>query len=117
MKKLLRQEVYNKYNGHCAYCGCKISIKEMQIDHILPQRLGGLTEIKNLNPTCRLCNHYKRATTLEVWRDEFLGKIIERLRKIYIFRVAEKFGMIEVKEWNKKFYMEDCKKNEKTNIS
>jgi DNA-directed RNA polymerase subunit RPC12/RpoP len=23
-----RKEIYNKYNGHCAYCGCKILIKE-----------------------------------------------------------------------------------------
>lgn len=110
MKKELRQRVYYKYFGHCAYCGEKISMKDMQVDHVIPERLGGLTEMKNLKPACKLCNHYKRATNLETWRNEFLGKIIDRLRKIYIFRVAEKYGMVEVKEWNKKFYFESFEK-------
>ena len=29
-----REEVYIKYNGHCAYCGCELDIKNMQIDHV-----------------------------------------------------------------------------------
>lgn len=35
-RKRLREIVYNKYNGHCAYCGRKIDIKDMQIDHFVP---------------------------------------------------------------------------------
>ena len=35
MKKETRQLVYEKYNGHCAYCGCSIDIKEMQVDHFI----------------------------------------------------------------------------------
>ena len=31
-----RKEVYEKYNGKCAYCGCDISIKDMQIDPLVP---------------------------------------------------------------------------------
>lgn len=27
--KKLRQEIYDKYNGHCAYCGCEIELKDM----------------------------------------------------------------------------------------
>jgi 5-methylcytosine-specific restriction endonuclease McrA len=30
-----RLAVYNKYNGHCAYCGRSIKIEEMQIDHVV----------------------------------------------------------------------------------
>ena len=29
LNKKLRQEIYNKYDGHCAYCGCKIEMKDM----------------------------------------------------------------------------------------
>lgn len=25
-----RKRIYQKYKGHCAYCGCKIRIEEMQ---------------------------------------------------------------------------------------
>ena len=31
--KAMRQQVYEKYGGHCAYCGRQIEYKEMQVDH------------------------------------------------------------------------------------
>lgn len=107
-----RQQVYNKYNGHCAYCGKKITIKDMQVDHIKPIAGGGTDDLNNLNPSCRLCNHYKRAEPLEIFRSWKLAGIVERLKKNYIFRVALAYGMIEIKGWDKKFYYER-KENEK----
>ena len=108
--KINRQQVYNKYNGHCAYCGRQIEYKDMQVDHITSKRNGGTDDISNLNPSCRLCNHYKNAEELSTWRDWLLAGVIERLMKVYLFRVALAFGMIEIKGWDKKFYFE--KKNE-----
>lgn len=29
-----RLKIYEKYNGHCAYCGCELNYKDMQVDHI-----------------------------------------------------------------------------------
>lgn len=29
-----RMKVWQKYNGHCAYCGCEITLEEMQVDHM-----------------------------------------------------------------------------------
>ena len=108
MMKIDRQKVYDKYNGHCAYCGKAISIKEMQVDHIIPKRNGGTNDIDNLNPSCRLCNHYKRAAGIETFRYVLLGGLIKRLMKIYIFRVALDYGMITINGWDKNFY---CEKN------
>ena len=31
--KATREAVYRKYNGHCAYCGCELEYKDMQVDH------------------------------------------------------------------------------------
>ena len=104
--KIDRQKVYEKYNGHCAYCGKAIAIKDMQVDHILPKRNGGTDDIDNLNPSCRLCNHYKRANSIECFRSFSLGGLIGRLMKIYIFRVALDYGMITINGWDKKFYFE-----------
>ena len=104
--KIDRQKVYDKYNGHCAYCGKAISIKEMQVDHIIPKRNGGTDDIDNLNPSYRLCNHYKRAADIETFRNDLLGGLIKRLMKIYIFRVALDYGMITINGWDKKFYYE-----------
>nr|UVY57535.1 MAG: ICEA Protein [Bacteriophage sp.] len=36
--KKKREAVYAKYDGHCAYCGRAIDIKDMQVDHFKPQR-------------------------------------------------------------------------------
>ena len=104
--KIDRQKVYEKYNGHCAYCGKAIAIKDMQVDHILPQRNGGTDDIDNLNPSCLLCNHYKRAAAIETFRNDLLGRLIKRLMKIYIFRVALNYGMITINGWDKKFCFE-----------
>lgn len=37
--KLVREKVYQKYNGHCAYCGCELQYKDMQVDHIESHRV------------------------------------------------------------------------------
>jgi 5-methylcytosine-specific restriction endonuclease McrA len=106
MTKKTRELVYAKYNGRCAYCGHKITLSEMQVDHIIPKRSGGTDSLDNYNPACRTCNHYKRATRLETWRTVFLGELISRIKKIYIVKVAERYGMITFHEWDKKFYFE-----------
>jgi hypothetical protein len=108
MNKKIRQQIYDKYNGHCAYCGNPIQYKDMQIDHVIPQRQANSTDdINNLLPTCRTCNHYKRGYTLYQFKEWLLGGLIERIKKIYIVKVAERYGMITFNQWNKKFYYED----------
>jgi 5-methylcytosine-specific restriction endonuclease McrA len=109
LKKAVRQQVYEKYNGHCAYCGKEIEYKDMQVDHIVPKRQGwaweGLESIDNYNPSCRRCNHYKRARSIERFR-ELLLTLHNRIRENYICKVAEDYGIITVKEWDGKFYFE-----------
>lgn len=40
MKKEERLQVYQMYDGHCAYCGKPIKYEDMQVDHfIAKQRL------------------------------------------------------------------------------
>jgi 5-methylcytosine-specific restriction endonuclease McrA len=100
-----RTKILEKYNEHCAYCGCKITLKTMQVDHKISKHLGGTDKINNLMPTCRLCNHYKRSGGVEYLRYLLLD-MQRKLQKIYIFRVAEKYGMINWNEWSGKFYYE-----------
>ena len=108
--KIDRAKIWAKYGGRCAYCGCEISIKDMQVDHIKPKRSCGTDDIDNLYPSCRLCNHYKRANKLEVFRSWQLGGLVDRLRKIYIFRVAERYGRVSVNDFTNKFYFERFQK-------
>ncbi len=109
ISKEKRIAVYNKYGGHCAYCGRKIEYKEMQVDHFIPQRgylQNGSDEIENLMPSCRMCNHYKRANPLELFRT-YIEEIPYKLRtNNYIYKVGKAYGLITDEERPVKFYFE-----------
>jgi 5-methylcytosine-specific restriction endonuclease McrA len=105
ISKATRLQVYNKYSGHCAYCGKAIEYKNMQEDHIVPKRIGGSDDISNKNPSCRRCNHYKRARSIEKFR-ELLLTLHKRVQNQYICKVAEDYGIIKIEPWNGRFYFE-----------
>lgn len=76
----MRQLVHKKYGERCAYCGCPLAYKDMQVDHLHPLKKGGTDELENLMPACRSCNHYKESFTLEQFRDR-IGKTINAFRE------------------------------------
>lgn len=100
-----RESIHAKYSGHCSYCGETITLKEMQIDHIVPKLKGGGDELDNLNPACRACNFYKGSETIEQFK-EMLSTIPARLEKLFIFRLAVKYGLISINKKEIKFYYE-----------
>ena len=105
-----RQKVYEKYSGHCAYCGQEISMREMQVDHIFPVYISERRELpvddslENYMPTCRACNFYKSTLSLEDFRNQ-ISTIHLRLEKGFIYKLARKYGMVEEKPMPK-FYFE-----------
>jgi 5-methylcytosine-specific restriction endonuclease McrA len=118
-KKELRRAIYNKYNGHCSYCGKEIEFKDMQVDHkeakatIKPIGKGldgtyiypDIDNFDNLMPSCRRCNHYKRAETLENYRRR-INTVHERIQQNYIAKVALDYGIIVYTKWDGIFYFE-----------
>ena len=107
--KAVRKRVYEKYNGHCAYCGRPIDYKDMQVDHIQAKYVGGADELENYNPACRMCNFYKGTMDIDHFRDQ-LKLARERLHKVYIYRLPLAYGLIEEKDNNIEFYFERCNK-------
>lgn len=112
--KKTRIEVYDKYKGHCAYCGKALEYKNMQVDHLIPyqrERFKQYTEeeiecLENYMPACRRCNHYKRAHSLEVFR-QMIEDIPNKLfRDNYIYKVGLDYGLLEVHERKIKFFFE-----------
>ncbi len=109
--KIDRQAVYEKYDGHCAYCGRKITYKQMQVDHYWPQFLKHRepdidnNRFDNLMPSCAKCNIHKHAWRPEEWRSE-LSKQVTRLRKNAQFDRALRFGQIQITESPIVFYFE-----------
>lgn len=111
----VREAVYYKYDGHCAYCGKKLTYKEFQVDHLIPvqrERFGRYTEeqiecFENYMPTDRTCNHYKRAHSLETFR-RYIEEIPMKLdRGSYIYRIGKKYNLIEEHPRKIKFYFEE----------
>lgn len=96
-----RMKVYNKYNGHCAYCGCELEYKDMQVDHIdsieMARMQGRIAEedFCNYNPSCRQCNFYKGAWTLEQFRKHITSMLLPNLQKTFNYRLALKYGLIK----------------------
>ena len=127
ISKELRKKVYEKYDGHCAYCGCKLDYKDMQVDHVVAfgqvyysrdskqvQQMIANDEIngaENLMPSCRQCNFYKGINNI----DEFRTKIKDMLSRTCIdnfqARLAMKYGIIEYHSWDGKFYFEKKQSN------
>lgn len=105
-----RTQVFEKYNGRCAYCGVGINATQFHIDHIQPKCFGGTDELDNLNPSCRDCNTYKSNWSLESFRENL--KHLLNLKLEYLFKsmtkmnVAVKFGAVKLSEWNGLFYYE-----------
>lgn len=117
LTKSERQEVYDKCGGHCAYCGCEIALKDMQVDHIVPmarcfdcycqhKTAEELDVMSNYLPACRSCNHYKGSSTLENFR-----KNIERfpsvlMRDSVTYKNAVRFGLVVPNPHKVEFYFE-----------
>ena len=97
INKNTRVAVYNKFDGHCAYCGRHIAYNDMQVDHFKPQRAwnpedSGTDDIENLMPSCRMCNHYKRAHDLETFR-RYIAEIRENCKRTTFTRSASLTAM------------------------
>jgi len=104
--KIDRTLVYNKYGGHCAYCGKEITIKEMQVDHIYPKSRGGLDSHVNLAPSCHPCNIRKGNLTIEEFRRELKRDLFQLERDSAKFRLLKSFGKILIQNTDIVFYFE-----------
>lgn len=123
-----RKAVYEKYGGHCAYCGCELDYKDMQVDHVdscyrndpesktgneVKKSADELNQLDNLMPSCRMCNFYKSVSTLEAFRKRVQETLLPNVRRPFQFRLAEKYGLVEVHEKPIRFYFEISKRWQK----
>jgi hypothetical protein len=61
ISKALRDVVAQQARYRCGYCLTQEAVvgTPMEVDHIIPESLGGLTEETNLWLACSLCNNHK----------------------------------------------------------
>lgn len=117
--KRIRELVYAKYNGHCAYCGCEMAYREMQVDHVKSLYVKSLdydladdpnvtqdNSLDNLMPSCRQCNYYKAEADIEGFRSKIRNWLERTCIDSFQVKLAIKYGILEYKPWNGKFYFE-----------
>jgi len=115
LSKRERENVYQKYDGRCAYCGRNIEYRDMQVDHKIPKARLHFREHEtadwwdNLMPSCRRCNHYKKADSLEVFRRQLMT-IQDRIAKDYSVKVAIDYGVITFHPFDGEFFFEKHKR-------
>jgi len=124
LNKDVRRKILRKYKSHCAYCGCILELKDMQIDHIIPYSRKSDIEIgrcydnnwvkidykvddyENLNPSCRSCNKWKGVWSVEEFRGEIQSQISRLTQKSAGFRIAIRYELIEPTHKKVEFYFE-----------
>jgi len=123
INKNLREKVYNKYGGLCAYSGTPLEA-DWQIDHLKPIIRVGPGEMfkndnyDNLMPCQKIINHYKRAHDLELFR-RLLMTLHKRIgkpknprtekskkKKEYLNKIASYFKITPDKPFSGVFYFE-----------
>jgi 5-methylcytosine-specific restriction endonuclease McrA len=63
--KFSRENVYQRDNYSCQYCGKRVARHELTYDHVLPRSQGGLTNWMNVVTCCIPCNQKKGGRTPE----------------------------------------------------
>jgi 5-methylcytosine-specific restriction endonuclease McrA len=117
--KIDRDNIYNKYGGHCAYCGEPLEYDKMQIDHVLPKlkykemplaersRLGfNINSDENLMPSCITCNTTKSSMTLNEFREFISNRLFILNKTDTVYKFAKRYGLIKETPHKIKFYFE-----------
>lgn len=85
ISKMLRERVEEQAQRRCGYCLSQEDVvgAPMEIDHLLPEALGGLTVEENLWLACTLCNSYKndRIAALDPETGELVRLFNPRLQR------------------------------------
>ena len=114
ISKQQREAVFNKYGGRCAYCGCELTLRTMQVDHIKAVYTSSLENnnvetqddsFDNLNPSCRQCNFYKGTLNIEQFRNKIKTILYRTLQSTFKAKLSKKLGMMKVTQFDK-FYFE-----------
>jgi len=92
-EKIDIKDIINKiylYNQCCAYCDTRLNLlianqdNSLEMDHIVSFSNGGSHTFNNLMPSCKKCNHSKKANKLEDWYKQqtfFKKEVLEKIKQ------------------------------------
>jgi site-specific DNA-methyltransferase (adenine-specific) len=76
-EKSVKERLYKEQNGLCNGCKTQFEIRNLTVDHIIPQSKGGSDYYENYQLLCGSCNSIKGARPME-----YLRKKIEARKKL-----------------------------------
>lgn len=91
-----RHNIYARDQNTCQYCGVRFSRSELNLDHVVPRRLGGRTTWENVVCCCLKCNLRKGGHTPEQ-AGMHLARVPQRPKWTPMARAHD--GMVRYKEW------------------
>ena len=60
--------------GKCYYCGERVPVKSLTMDHVVPISRGGSTTKSNVVPCCKTCNNQKKNLLPQEW-EQYLQQL------------------------------------------
>lgn len=69
---LKRERLYAETGGRCGYCGDKIKLPDMTVDHMMPLSGGGSDDEANLLCCCKRCNTLKANRGVTAFRQSIV---------------------------------------------
>ena len=55
--------LFDYQQGKCVYCGNEYLYSELEIEHMIPKKLGGSDNLRNCQLACKICNQVKGTMT------------------------------------------------------
>lgn len=122
-KKAQRAALREMFSGRCAYCGSELG-ERWHADHVEPvmrelryERGKGFVPTgamhmphrdtpANMMPACAPCNIDKHAMSLEDWRGKLSRSLEVLARNNATYRHAVRFGLVEERPREVRFYFE-----------
>lgn len=109
LTKVQREDLKQKYGGHCAYCGETLGDK-WDADHFIPIKRNWIIKngkqvttdcinsendcIENMVPSCKPCNNDKSSLSIESWRAMIANKIVCLNRDSTTYQKAKRYGLV-----------------------
>lgn len=106
-----RKRLLEEFDCKCAYCGCDLNLRTMQLDHIIPLERNGKEELSNIFPVCKDCNTYKGLQTYNDFKASVARIPLTLGKKTASFRMLQRLGFVPRGIWNFLFNFEKMAKN------